>query len=577
MSSSAFAVFPLCLLVALVTTVSPAPAQPGPAAPQAPVTDGAPAPQAAAGAAIGSTADSAAAVTAAPGQVAVETPAQVSATATNAGNAGAGPSFMDMRLSFTCTHEDILRDPRVLPSAPGFHCGRPNGLGILFFDNYDTRFSGFETLSHLALYRHYQRGHWEMEGGFLVRVNELAEDNIRMSDGGSFIRVAYWFDRTHANQNRLALVTFPVSSDRMRLGYSYLLSWGGSPEFFKANPDAPQSSGKNPESVPGLKLELDTDRYYVYGGIKSSLLLDPEINEQRSVTSFLGGAGMDLSPMVRVEVNGGVFDRGKNEAPDVLGERVWLYGLSGQLSIHRGMPMGSSIDYKLYRNTPENIARLFRREEYPGGLTWLVATEATMLNQTLKDPERTGSTTTQMAYAGDVNVRVKIDYTRLKFDLMVRDLAYILHSVPSLPTYWDFPATYDSTPELFAAAGGDYYFPQLGLTLGATAGVDLPATLSTPTAAAIPGNMTSSTTLVVRNQGDRTVLPAGEDVAITWALKGSGRVDFGESFATVADIYYRYDPNTVRYDRASAEDTFSSVQFANFDQLGFNLTLQARF
>jgi hypothetical protein len=51
--------------------------------------------------------------------------------------------FMDTRLSFTCTDEDMLRKQTVLPAAHGFHCGRPNTLGVLFFDNYDTRFSGF--------------------------------------------------------------------------------------------------------------------------------------------------------------------------------------------------------------------------------------------------------------------------------------------------------------------------------------------------------------------------------------------------------------------------------------------------
>src|SRR5687767_6950977 len=77
--------------------------------------------------------------------------------------------FMDTRLSFACAHEDMLRDPRVLPSAPGFHCGRPNALGVLFFDNYDTRFSGFETLTHLALYKHWRQDPWEIEGGVVIR------------------------------------------------------------------------------------------------------------------------------------------------------------------------------------------------------------------------------------------------------------------------------------------------------------------------------------------------------------------------------------------------------------------------
>jgi hypothetical protein len=485
---------------------------------------------------------------------------------------------MDTRLSFTCTHEDVLREPTVLPSAPGFHCGRPNALGILFFDNYDTRFSGYETLSHLALYKRYDRGgHWDVEGGFIVRMNELSEDNIKLSDGGSYIRVAYYFDATRQSKNQLALVAFPVSSDRMRLGYSYRISWGGSPEFFKANPDAPGSVGKNGDSVPGAKLQLDLGNAYGYVGVKSSLLLDPEINEKRSVLAFVAGGGIDVTPNLRIEANGGLFDRGKNEAEDVLGEPVMLYGASVQVALHDGMPVGSSIDYALYRNQPESIARLFRKESYPGGLSWLVSVEGTLVNQTLKDPSMTGSTRTQTGYAGDVNIRVKYDRTRFKLDFMTRDLAFILHSIPSLPTYWDFPDTYTVSPEMFVAIGADQFFPEWALTLGGTFGLDIPATLESPTASGIPGNLTTSTTLVIRNESNRSVLPEGEAVAPIMAFKGQGRIDFAESFAFIGEAYYQYDPNTVEYDRDSAEGSFNRAQFANFHQLGFNVTLQAKF
>lgn len=495
--------------------------------------------------------------------------------------------FMDTRLSFTCTHEDMLREPTVLPSAPGFHCGRPNALGVLFFDNYDTRFSGFETLSHLALYTHYNQGHWDVEGGFIVRINEFSEETIKLGDGGSYIRVAWWLDPQRQKKTRVALVTFPVSSDRMRLGYSYRLSWGGSPEFFKPNPDAPGSTGKNPDPVPGLKLQVDADTAYAYVGMKSSLLLDPVINERRSVLAFLGGAGVDVTPMLRIEANGGFFDRGGNELEDVLGEPVQLFGASVQVAVHDGMPVGSSIDYALYRNEPESIARLFRRESYPGGLAWLVSAEATGIGQTLKDPDATGSTRIQRGYAADLNARVKIDYTRLRLDVMVRDLAFIMHSIPSLPTYSDFPCPegdpnecYRTTPELFVAVGADHHFPEHSLTAGVTVGVDLPATLETPRASDIEGNMTTSTTLVVRNESSRSFLPAGTERAAIVAVKGSARIDFAERFAAFADVYYQYDPNTVRYDRDPDDNpdyTPFGARFANFHQLGFNITLQARF
>jgi hypothetical protein len=471
----------------------------------------------------------------------------------------------------------MLRDPKVLPTAPGFHCGRPNTLGILFFDNYDTRYTGFETLTNLSLYKHWEGGHWDFEGGVVIRVNEFAEDNIRLSDGGSYVRATYWLDETRKDAQRLVLTTFPVSSDRMRLGYSYRISWGGSPEFFKANPDIPTSSGKNTNAVPGAKLQFEGGDYYAYVGVKSTLLLDPVINELEGTLAFLAGAGYDVNDLVHIDVNGGVFDRGKNEAEDVLGKPVTLVGVSAQLALHQGMAVGSSIDYALYRNDPLSIARLFAPEAYPGGLSWLASAEITYLSQTLKDPTSSGSTRAQAGMAGDLNVRVKLDYTSLRLDVMMRDLAYILHTIPSLPTYWDFPDSYTTTSEIFVAAGADQYFPSLGLTAGLTVGADRPATLTSPTAAGIPGNLTGSTTLVVRDETTRSVLPQGQDVALLYAVKASLRKQFGPAFAAIVDLYYQYDPNTVRYDRSSNLGAFNQAVFASFDQLGFDLTLQARF
>ena len=104
-----------------------------------------------------------------------------------------------------------------IPSVPGWRFGRPNSLGTLFFDNYDTRFSGYETLSHLVLYRNYRKEHLEAEAGFVMRINELSERNIALSDAGSYVLVSWWQDPTHADPTRLSLTAFPVSADRFRL------------------------------------------------------------------------------------------------------------------------------------------------------------------------------------------------------------------------------------------------------------------------------------------------------------------------------------------------------------------------
>jgi hypothetical protein len=124
--------------------------------------------------------------------------------------------------------------------------------------------------------------------------------------------------------------------------------------------------------------------------------------------------------------------------------------------------------------------------------------------------------------------------------------------------------------------GVDQFLPATGVTAGVTVGVDIPATLETPSASAIPGNMSTSTTLVVRNESDRTVLPEGETVAPIIAVKGSAKLDLGEGFAVLGNLFFQYDANVVRYERSDPEAPFHA-EFGNFNQLGFDVTLQARF
>jgi len=479
--------------------------------------------------------------------------------------------FMDVRLNFTLTNENILAKPgETIPSVPGWRFGRPNSLGTLFFDNYDTRFSGYETLSHAIMYRNYRSGHLEAEGGFVLRINELSERRIDLSDAGSYVLVSWWKDPGHVDPTRITLTTFPVSADRFRLGYSYRLSWGGNEEYRRSS-----------QAVPGVKLQVDTDKAYAYIGAKSSIVLDPGIAEQVAVLGFLTGAGLDIGDMIRIEANAGYFDRGKNELTDVIDETVQLFGASTQIAVHHGMPVTSSVDYKLYKFDPERIGRMFQKARYPGGLSWLAMAEATLLGQTLKDPEASGSTKIQWGAAGDVNLRAMLERYRMRLDVQYRDLAFILHSVPSLPTYSDFPKAYDIKPNFFAAAGVDHNWADR-FTAGVIVGVELPATLTSPTG--IPGDTTGAaamgkSTAVIRNNGQQTiitVLPPGEKAVPQYAVKGSAQLDFGEVYAALLDVYYSYDPNQTRLVRSGPEETFK-YEFGEFDQLGVNVTLQAKF
>jgi len=493
-------------------------------------------------------------------------------TATGPSDLTGSSGFFDTRLAFTITNENLLVEPgETIPSVPGWRFGTPNSLGVLFFDNYDTRYSGFETLSHAVMYRSYHKNHFDAEGALVLRINELSEKNIELSDAGTYITLSNWKDPSHKDPTRVSLTVFPVSSDRMRLGYSYRLSWGGSPEYRRAK-----------SAIPGLKLQYDTKNMYAFVGAKSAVVLDRRTAEEQAALAVLAGAGIDPTDMLRIEVNGGYYDRGYNELVDVNDQKVQLFGASAQVSLHKGMPVQSSVDYKLYKNNNERVSGLFNPVKYPGGVSWLAMAEFTGIGQTLKDPEMTGTTKVQRGYAGDVNVRVMVDRWRLRFDASYRTLAFILHSQPSLPTYQDFPSDYATSPDLFAAVGVDRNFNDF-LTVGGIAGVDKPATLTSTKG--VPGGMTGvsgKSTAVVRNNNIDTlitILPVGEEAVPQYAMKGFVKLDFGRIYTALVEVFYSYDANTTRYARVEPDNPESAFEFVfgEFNQLGVNATLQARF
>ena len=205
-----------------------------------------------------------------------------------------------------------------------------------------------------------------------------------------------------------------------------------------------------------------------------------------------------------------------------------------------------------------------------------------MLGQTLKDPGAIGETVVQKGYAGDLNGRVKLDRVRLRLDVSYRDLAFILHSQPSLPPYSDFPDEYTTKPNLFGAVGIDKNWADR-LTLGIIVGVEKPATLTSPKG--IPGGGTDSmgeSTAVIRNNNIDTlitILPPDEEALVQVATKVTAKLDFGRIYSALLEVFYSYDPNQTRFQRTCDDPDQCPFEyvFGESNQLGVNATLQARF
>ncbi len=488
--------------------------------------------------------------------------------------------FVDTRLSFAFADDNVFANAgETTPNSPTARFG--GGLqNTQFYDNFNTRFSGFETLSNIVLYKRMPAFFEGLttEAALTVLMLERPSGGIELRDTSSYIRLHYRPMGWGENEG-LSLTGFPVSADRFRLGYAYRISWGGSGVFTTRAAAA---------GVPGARLQLTRDRWYAYAGAKTALVLNDLIKEQETLYGFMAGAGWDVFETLRLEAGGGYFQKGIVPGLAALGVEapVNSAGVSAQAVYHVGVPVGTSIDFRLYRNDPEVYQRFFAPEQYPGGLSYSVSLEGSYLVQTLSDPDVFGRTVPQEAKALALQARAKWNYWRFHVLGLYRDLSFIQFEVPGLPPFNDFPDGTEVKPEMFVAVGADYHIPALHLTPGFIVGVQQPASFRSPDPLFggnnPPPGLTGTRTVVVRDVNVLSILPTtcGDDNAICRAdpiisAKGTFRWDLSESVAAVGEIYYTYDRNRTTF----RDDVFGVAQpsFEDPHALGFNMLLQARF
>ncbi|MFZ5469070.1 MAG: hypothetical protein ACOZIN_06470 [Myxococcota bacterium] len=481
--------------------------------------------------------------------------------------------FVDSRLSFVFADDNVLAGAgETNPSSPnaGFGAGPQN---TLFFENLNTKFSGFETLSNLVLYKSMPAFFEGLttEAAFTVLFLERPSGGIDLRDNSSYIRLAFrpaWWGPNES----LSLTGFPVSADRFRLGYAYRISWGGTGIF---------TSNAFSTGVPGMKLQITRDRWYAFAGLKTALVLNELILEKERLYGFLGGAGVDLTPTFRLEAGGGYFQKGliPGLASQGIAAPINSAGGSAQIVYHHGVPVGTSVDFKLYRNDPDVYQRFFAPEPYPGGFQATVSLEGSQLVQTLADPDVPARTVPQGATAAILQARFKYNFLRLHAVGLYRTLSYIQFEVPGFPPFFDFPDGTVVKPEMFAAAGFDYHFAGAHFTPGLTLGIQQPASFKSPQTviggAEPPASLSGARTVVVRDVNLVSILPIGFDTIPILSAKATFRWDLSESVAAVGEVYYTRDANRVTF-----RDSVSGVVEPTFEkehQLGFNTILQARF
>jgi opacity protein-like surface antigen len=486
--------------------------------------------------------------------------------------------FMDTRITWTFGDDNVLvAAGEQIPDSPYPSIGDRQGYE-LFMDNIDSRYTGRENQTHLVMYKRVAGffPRLSTEGAAVIQFN-ISDDGLGLGDDGSYLRIRYGFDDRSEDEDGdgLALVFFPFDTERFRLGYIWDISWGGGGLF----------TNKRNGFAPGLKLEFDVGIADWFVGFKTARVTEQHeadaegepLNVQETNYGALAGVGFDFTDWFRVDLGGGYFQQGTFDQPGLVGEPVYTYGGSLRLALHDGIDVGPGADFRLYRNEPYAVDALAEEAEAavaeaeaegpgpPPELAWAVTLEGTILGQHVADMDSFGGSVIQPAYAAALQGKINYGGFSAHLTGFFRNLEFILHNVPSFSPFVaiDTEATVD--PEFFAAAGVSYFFDGPRLTPSLIGGVQLPATL-----------MSGGTTVVVRDEETRDILPAGDESVPIFSARLSLRWDLSTILSVYGMVQYVRDENATRLDRdPEGSGTFRTYRRA--DQLGMAIMTQARF
>jgi hypothetical protein len=378
---------------------------------------------------------------------------------------------------------------------------------------------------------------------------------------------------------------FPLDTDRMRLGYLYDISWGGTAAGINQS-IFPRIQGL----APGGKVQYDGENWSIYAGFKTANIVQTEFvlqgggsNEVEAVKigqtnyGIMGGGHLQIADMVRIDVGGGYFQQGKFDLPGVFGQPVYTAGESARIVVHhKDMPAPQSIDFLLYRNDPNKPQIIFKPETYtPGKTTWSISIEEDVLFQNLASFENAGQTKLQPAIAAAIQANLKSGYLRASATGIFRDLPFVLRNQPSFIPFVTLPEVASTSNELFFAVALDYHIPSAHLTPGIGAGLQFPAQFKT--SSLDTDSVEINRTVVIREQGVISILPLNAVGVPIFQGRFSLKWDLSSILSLQGWIQYVRDNNGTFVDRDPNEGTLVLRTFQAPDFLGFGLSALSRF
>jgi hypothetical protein len=497
--------------------------------------------------------------------------------------------FMDTRVSWTAGDDDFLHPTgQIIPLSPSFSIGDRTQYR-LFFDSLNSRYAGRENLTHLVMYKKMPGfiPHLTTEAAIVLRFDLDALNantgnlNAALYDTGSYLRLFY--NTGSDPREGVSATFFPLDTDRFRLGYLYDISWGGTAASINQSIFPGIQGG-----APGLKVQYDKQGFYAFGGFKTAQIVQPQqvlspgtdsdvttVDVADTNYGFLGGLGWDPTDHLRLDVGGGYFQQGRFDLPDVRGQHVYTYGASARILVHQDMPVPQSIDFILYKNDPMSPMILFAPEKYSANqIAWNVSLEGDVLEQHLKDYDIVGGTKDQAAWASALQAIVKYGFWRFSLTGIARDLNYVVRNVPGFIPFESMPQDAKSQPEIFGSLMATYYLQKYRLTPGIAGGVQLPSTFESEFT---EGGVPASRTIVVRAQGDESILPFDQGRLPIFQGRVSLKWELSRMMSAMVWVQYVRDPNGTLVVVDPTEGTASLRVPQAADRLGGAVSLTARF
>lgn len=467
------------------------------------------------------------------------------AAALAAAPAAAG-ELVDTRLVFIAGDDDFMHDAgTTVPPSPGADIGDRAGYDQ-FYDQREGSERGTESRTHLVL-------HAEAEGYFeglttdAALVLELDHDRIlngdprAIHDDGTYLRLTQRY-----GERTLEVLMMPFSSDRLRLGYLWDVSWGGDHVFPGAS------------TVPGLRIAWEAPFYSLELGAKTARLqfvtrdLDERSGQIEAFFGAFGGFGIGRRESgLRLDANAGFFEKGRNPNGPVRGERVDSGGASARVSYVDGLPFVAGNDTRIYTSDP-----LLPWNAEPWGTHgWRVAAEGTWVTQVLEDPEKAGGTVREPGLAAALQFRGQFGNTRLSAVHIYRDLGFLFFDHPGVNRRFQaLPEGVDQTAEMVSTVSLERHFPDSHLTPGLTLGLQLPASISdvVPEAGNHPPEALRGRRTIAYRRADMfddtglmtgMLVPDGEEVLPVFGARGHVQVDLARGFAILGELTVLYDRN----------------------------------